>query len=62
LGGGAEGGRGSLKLFQDSADRGSSGHASIILTLDVYSHVLPDMQEATAEKLEALIFRKAVMQ
>lgn len=38
------------------------GHASIVLTLDVYSHVLPDMQEAAAEKLEALIFRKAVMQ
>ena len=30
------------------------GHASIILTLDTYSHVLPDMQEAAAEKMEAM--------
>lgn len=35
------------------------GHASITLTLDVYSHVLPDMQKAAAEKLENLLFRKA---
>ena len=27
------------------------GHASIILTLDTYSHVLPDMQQAATEKL-----------
>jgi len=32
------------------------GHASITLTLDTYSHVLPDMQEAAAEKLEGLLF------
>ncbi len=32
------------------------GHASIILTLDTYSHVLPDMQEGAVEKLEALLF------
>jgi hypothetical protein len=25
------------------------GHASIILTLDTYSHVLPDMQQAALE-------------
>ena len=30
------------------------GHASIILTLDTYSHVLPVMQEAAAEKMEAM--------
>jgi len=30
------------------------GHASITLTLDTYSHVLPDMQDAAAEKLEAM--------
>lgn len=30
------------------------GHASITLTLDTYSHVLPDMQEAAAEKLEVM--------
>ena len=30
------------------------GHASITLTLDTYSHVLPSMQEASAERLEAM--------
>ena len=32
------------------------GHASITLTLDTYSHVLPSMQEAASEKLENLLF------
>lgn len=32
------------------------GHASIVLTLDTYSHVLPDMQEEAAEKLEGILF------
>lgn len=32
------------------------GHAGITLTLDVYSHVLPDMQKAAAEKLENMLF------
>lgn len=32
------------------------GHATITLTLDTYSHVLPDMQAASAEKLEGLLF------
>jgi hypothetical protein len=32
------------------------GHASIAITLDLYSHVLPDMQrEATAAMERALI-------
>lgn len=30
------------------------GHASVTLTLDTYSHVLPTMQEAAAEKLEVM--------
>lgn len=34
------------------------GHSTIVLTLDVYSHVLPSMQEAATEHLEGLIFRK----
>lgn len=34
------------------------GHASITLTLDVYSHVLPDMQKAATDKLENLLFRR----
>ena len=32
------------------------GHASVMLTLDTYSHVLPGMQEAAASKLDALLF------
>ena len=32
------------------------GHASVILTLDTYSHVLPDMQQGAADKLEKLLF------
>lgn len=32
------------------------GHASVALTLDVYSHVLPDMQQRAAERIEELLF------
>jgi integrase len=32
------------------------GHASIVLTLDTYSHVLPSMQRAATEKLESILF------
>lgn len=32
------------------------GHASITLTLDVYSHVLPDMQKSATEKIEKMLF------
>ena len=32
------------------------GHSSITLTMDIYSHVLPDMQQAATEKLEKLLF------
>jgi integrase len=32
------------------------GHASITLTLDTYSHVLPTMQQQAAEKLERMFF------
>ena len=28
------------------------GHASIAITLDTYSHVLPNMQESAAEAIE----------
>jgi integrase len=34
------------------------GHASIVLTLDTYSYVLPSMQQAAADKLENLVFAK----
>ena len=31
------------------------GHASIGITLDTYSHVLPDMQDAAADAIEAIM-------
>ncbi len=31
------------------------GHSTIVLTMDVYSHVLPDMQEAAALKLDGAL-------
>lgn len=34
------------------------GHSTITLTLDVYSHVLPTMQEKATEHLEEMIFSK----
>lgn len=35
------------------------GHSSIVMTLDVYSHVLPDMQQRAAESLEKMLFTSA---
>ena len=32
------------------------GHASITLTLDTYSHVLPTMQQTAAAHLESVLF------
>lgn len=32
------------------------GHASVVLTLDTYSHVLPEMQKQASEKLEKMLF------
>jgi integrase len=31
------------------------GHASIVLTLDTYSHVLPTMQKTATDKIEKLM-------
>jgi integrase len=31
------------------------GHATVGVTLDTYSHVLPDMQEAAARKLDGVL-------
>jgi integrase len=31
------------------------GHASVVLTLDTYSHVLPNMQQSATEKLERML-------
>jgi integrase len=35
------------------------GHADITLTLDVYSHVLPNMQKAATDKFKNMLFRRA---
>jgi len=34
------------------------GHATIVLTLDTYSHVLPNMQQDATAQLEEMIFGK----
>ena len=34
------------------------GHASITLTLDTYSHVLPSMQQGAADRLESILFNR----
>ncbi|HEY0428431.1 MAG TPA: tyrosine-type recombinase/integrase [Pyrinomonadaceae bacterium] len=34
------------------------GHATIVLTLDTYSHVLPSMQQSATDKLENLLYKK----
>ncbi len=34
------------------------GHSTIVLTLDVYSHVLPTMQQDATVRLEKMIFGK----
>lgn len=33
------------------------GHSTVVLTLDVYSHVLPNMQEDATKRLEEMIFQ-----
>ena len=32
------------------------GHSSIAITLDIYSHVVPGMQDVAAERLDAVVF------
>lgn len=47
------------RLAEDLADSGMSyaelGHSSVRTTLDVYSHVLPGLQEAAARSLETFL-------
>ena len=35
------------------------GHTSIKMTLDTYSHVLPDMQKGASDKLDTMLYRKS---
>ncbi len=37
-------------------ERMDYGYVSVVLLLDAYSHVLPDMQEKSAEKLGSMLF------
>ena len=34
------------------------GHASITLTMDIYSHVMPDMQQGASDKFAQMLFTK----
>ena len=34
------------------------GHSSITVTMDVYSHVLPDMQQQAASAMDSLLFER----
>lgn len=34
------------------------GHSSVKVTLDTYSHVLPDMQKSASDRLEAMLYQK----
>jgi integrase len=36
------------------------GHSSVKMTLDTYSHVLPDMQQSATDKLETMLYQKIV--
>lgn len=36
------------------------GHASAAFTLDIYSHVLPQMQEEAAAKVEAVLTERLI--
>lgn len=35
------------------------GHSTVVLTMDIYMSVLPDMQERAAERIETLLFKSA---
>ncbi len=51
-------GNNARSLFAFSSRGQGLAHASITLTLDVYSHVLPDMQKAATDKLENILFKR----
>ncbi len=34
------------------------GHTRVKMTLDTYSHVLPDIQQSATDKLETMLYRK----
>ncbi len=34
------------------------GHSTVSITLDTYSHVLPDMQDMATDVIDKLLFKK----
>ena len=44
-----------LRLNVNSRDRGIHVHANIRQTMDTYSHVLPNMQQQAAERMDAML-------
>jgi hypothetical protein len=51
---------GIIKFMEDAPPK--NGHAMATPTLDLYSHVLPTMQEAASQKLEQMLFSKKAAQ
>ena len=49
----AGGSRATLRRIRPKVVSERLGHASIGITLDTYSHVMPGMQEEAAEKIDA---------
>ena len=43
------------EIFDNSVDEAMNGHADISLTLNTYSHVLPDMGDAAAGGIDAAL-------
>ena len=33
------------------------GHSTIVMTLNTYTHVLPDIQQGVADRIENLLFK-----
>jgi integrase len=36
------------------------GHSSVKMTLDTYSHALPDMQQSATDKLETMLYHRKI--
>jgi integrase len=45
-----------LKGFNPKIVSERLGHVSIRVTMDIYSHVLPNMQEEVTEQIEEMLF------
>ena len=45
-----------LLLFRTNGGSQRPGHASVVITLDTYSHVLPTIQQDATEKIGAAMY------